>query len=954
MAENLRFNLDVDTNTAVSSINTFFQTFDQGAARAESSLRKAFQQPLETEVRLSLKNGEVVATKIKKIGTDTDRITTAAKAMNGEFGKTPAQVQRSLNALKALRDNTQKISDKTGKVSQSWQQVTRRINEATKAKREFSNVPAHSGGGGGMSSMGQAFTAAGIKARLASEAIMAAGRAIQGAISGMVERSRELGRLSTALSAFTSDQEQTNAIMELAQTTGMAYGVSIQSVEGAWKRVGPAATAAGLSLSETNDVITAATARMSQMGLNAEQSGRYMEALAQVMGKGKLQGEELRQQFSELDGALRTQLATFLNAKHGIVDLDDAMKKGEVSSKMFAEGLVAISQSAVQGLVTNLGNLNNQFDELNLEQRFNNLNNIFTVAKQEWGEIFGPFGESIMRVGTMLAGYLATFSTRFPQLAATLQSTFTRIGEVIEMVAYGLLFLFDEMAKAFEWLMSSSDPLAKALRALISPVTSLMQTMGWDQGAGEFWDNSVEGARNLAGEIGAMDQVLSKSLQSQQSYLQGQQAGTAEARAQTQALQEQREVMQDLETKQKDAAEGAKEAKKAYTAQKEVVDGLVASMKARYDDEIAAAQKVADSIKTRIDNEKQSYKDIQAAAKERYDEEKSKIDEIYDAKLAALDLEADALREKTPSEQKLYDLEKKALVDKIASGQLDEEALLRAQARLERMERQEQLEELSVKRKETEKAKAAELQKIEEERDKTLKEAKKNHEAIVKDLEDQLKAEKDKIKELKNQKKELDEVKKGTEAYNGDLNTGLTALQSQVTELGNMKEEWKDLQDKADAYAKTIKQALSDKQSLESDGGGAPAPSVDGALATGGPVVGGGRYQVNELGKEAFLSAAGKLSMINAPSFGTWKAPTAGTVIPAHLTKQLDIPTGGININKTAGMSAGRSMGEAARVIQASGGDTFNQNVTIQSANPTQSANNIMVEMARLRRRRFG
>jgi hypothetical protein len=43
------------------------------------------------------------------------------------------------------------------------------------------------------------------------------------------------------------------------------------------------------------------------------------------------------------------------------------------------------------------------------------------------------------------------------------------------------------------------------------------------------------------------------------------------------------------------------------------------------------------------------------------------------------------------------------------------------------------------------------------------------------------------------------------------------------------------------------------------------------------------------------------------------------------------------------------------RAIQgAIGGDTFNQNVTVQAANPVQAANSLMVEMTRMRRRRMG
>ncbi len=125
----------------------------------------------------------------------------------------------------------------------------------------------------------------------------------------------------------------------------------------------------------------------------------------------------------------------------------------------------------------------------------------------------------------------------------------------------------------------------------------------------------------------------------------------------------------------------------------------------------------------------------------------------------------------------------------------------------------------------------------------------------------------------------------------------------------------------------------------------------------GGAISGGTVATVNELGKEAFLSASGKLSMINAPAWGQWKAPSNGTVIPAHLTKQLDIPKGGVNLNAAAGMNAGKSAGMTgimAAVRASSGGDIFNQSVTVQSANPTQTANNMMVEMTRLKRRRLG
>ena len=63
------------------------------------------------------------------------------------------------------------------------------------------------------------------------------------------------------------------------------------------------------------------------------------------MGKGKLQSEELNQQFSELDGALRGQVAQYLAANHGITNLNKAMESGEVKAGMFAEAFLHASNT---------------------------------------------------------------------------------------------------------------------------------------------------------------------------------------------------------------------------------------------------------------------------------------------------------------------------------------------------------------------------------------------------------------------------------------------------------------------------------------------------------------------------------------------------------------------------------------------------------------------------------
>lgn len=139
-----------------------------------------------------------------------------------------------------------------------------------------------------------------------------------------------------------------------------------------------------------------------------------------------------------------------------------------------------------------------------------------------------------------------------------------------------------------------------------------------------------------------------------------------------------------------------------------------------------------------------------------------------------------------------------------------------------------------------------------------------------------------------------------------------------------------------------------------------PGMAAHGFMASGGPVTGGTTYTVNELGQESFLSASGKLSMIKAPSWGDWKAPGKGTVIPAHLTSQMSIPSGGVKVGGGAHSNSmkaaqGGGMNRLVSAIRnsAGGGGNYNNQVTIQSSNPNQTASDMLVSLNRIKRRRY-
>ena len=139
------------------------------------------------------------------------------------------------------------------------------------------------------------------------------------------------------------------------------------------------------------------------------------------------------------------------------------------------------------------------------------------------------------------------------------------------------------------------------------------------------------------------------------------------------------------------------------------------------------------------------------------------------------------------------------------------------------------------------------------------------------------------------------------------------------------------------------------------------------ARFAGGPVQSGQTYTVNELGPEMFMSKSGKLSEINAPAFGSWRAPSSGTVIPAGIAQQIrnsqEAREATTNINSLQGVASPRISGadgpdmsnailKGLKGIGGGSNQSVVNNVEIQSQAPVNDASRILTDLARLRSRR--
>jgi tape measure domain-containing protein len=787
----------------------------------------------------------------------------------------------------------------TRTITPQWQAANTALEET---KRKISDINSITIGGFKVPDFGEKLTpllSFGNKVTQIVAAVQAVGEVFQfiGAQAEVfIQRAKQIAQLELAFTNFGLSARQAEATVDQAAKTALTYGASLVQVEQAYKRLVPVILASGGSLKTTDDVISSLVARTTALGLNTEQAGRYIEAFAQVMGKGKLQAEELNQQFSELDGALRSQLAAYLEAKFGITDLEEAMKNGQITSGIFRDFMIAAGEAAKSKLAGDMFTaqervlgLNQSFNPTQIENYTKALDAIRIRAVSEQ---FDSLGRTLAGLQLSWVQFTTYLSTAFPAAGRLVSTILAAIVLTIQAVGVVIGLLVVVVVGAIDLIANLAEGLINLVRRI--------------PGVNELFSGLVVVFARLGEALFPLRGIFEQTEQS----LNQQVSATDKAIEASQALAQQKALE-----------------KEAWQKAKAAIDEGIASLEDRYKQLERFVEVERGKIDARYRAEKEQIESTKVAATTKHneairnlDEELRRVNSIYDAVKSRYDLEIEALRARTPAEQALYDLEKNKLAQQIASGKLSGEELLQAQAKYERLVANEQIKGLEVKRDQELKKLAEDKKFLEEEKRIELEKqkdllaeletkadaAKKNADEQTRALEEGLKAIKESIESAK---LTADSLEKGRDAAaTGTINQSNWAAQLAIS----------------------AEQAANLRRDLEA--AAAISPGSQNKFA-GGPVSGGGKYTVNELGKEAFLSASGRLSTINTPAWGQWRAPSSGTIIPAHLAAQLDIPAGGVNLRGGAGSKSStlRAMGTSGSVSQA-----MNQLSRTQQAQATE------------------
>jgi tape measure domain-containing protein len=130
--------------------------------------------------------------------------------------------------------------------------------------------------------------------------------AIKSAAGSMVNLGLQMDSLQRSMKAATGSAEASNSTFSFLKKTSDDLGLSFQSVIRPYMQLAAAARGTNLEGEKTRAIFTAVTEAATVMGLGGSQVERVLYALQQMMAKGTVSMEELRQQLGDqLPGAFQ-------------------------------------------------------------------------------------------------------------------------------------------------------------------------------------------------------------------------------------------------------------------------------------------------------------------------------------------------------------------------------------------------------------------------------------------------------------------------------------------------------------------------------------------------------------------------------------------------------------------------------------------------------------------------
>lgn len=199
-----------------------------------------------------------------------------------------------------------------------------------------------------------------------------AGVSLSNFFSQLIQVARETSKAVTALKNVSGSTAQFADNLRYTTQLAQKYGVYVNDITSNYAKFTAAASIAGMAIADQRKLFESLSRAAAGFGMSADDTNGMFLAVTQMMGKGKIQAEELRGQLGE-----RLPIAMQAMAKAAgttVAGLDSIMKKGKLLS---AEVLPAFAD-ALNEMLPNV-------DTDNIETSLNRLKNAFQEFTQNTG-----------------------------------------------------------------------------------------------------------------------------------------------------------------------------------------------------------------------------------------------------------------------------------------------------------------------------------------------------------------------------------------------------------------------------------------------------------------------------------------------------------------------------------------------------------------------------------------
>jgi tape measure domain-containing protein len=1015
------FQIPVEFQTSVAaqgqSLQQFFNQVEQEGIEAVNKIAAAAKQPIKQSVEFEVKDDKLQAS-LRESYAWTDKI---------EKAQAQASQKEAQRKAKEVADIKKVAAEKARLASTEEKARARRgvaAREATKFRqkqmRELNAIIAKH------KAVGQAAATAGLKGKKAGGSIrdslfsanIAAQALQQGlgiavrAIDAMVERTKQIQGLEVAFKAFGLTTEDAGKALAFTKGVAVTYGADLEALDKAMRRITPTIVTMGGTLNDSMIITEAIAKRTASLGLNAEQTGRFMEAFAQVMGKGKLQAEELNQQFAELDGSLRGQVAAYLQAEYNIADFNQAMSDGEIKAGMFAEALVMASAEMRALAEIDFTNWVTQLSEgtITIQQMDNAIKALELDTLEGLKQTFEGSMEAVMGLRLAWDGFVNSVVGQ--GVLGILDGGFRLIVQGINAIL--LLFIaletawndfMAEMRKDLPWVASAIEAIGKlgkwfaksfnegeeATQELIAQYSNLngrideMKEKAKLSGL-ELSQAFKDGTANADGTIRSveeLDKALSEMSRKSEAAMKGNlDVANARLKAEKQIIGVQ---LEQAKAELKNAKSGGEREKAA----KRIYDLTLAQAKLDYEMANAAINASVQKKKLAVEEfrlKKQSVIQARALAAAK-GLEVSGYDKAIEAANESLEISKDLLgvtREVAKQQQRGADAVYKG-AEAAAQAAYEQNKVAKATGSAAKSSGT-FAKNMEKGAKSAEKAAAAAKQaaaasssgggggssiQVSEEAYQRAKSDPKwgsgsiyRQGAVAMELlskYNKIVAEENMAKQRrqKAEEKTAERIAGLEKQKEAEIQETIARAEQSATTVTQINENgaYETVKILTEGTKTGMNQAIDAierryaQQFASVRAEGARNLALAGARAEGGPVSRGSTYQVNELGREGFLSASGHMSELKVPAWGSWTAPSSGEVIPAHVWAEIKAAGAMGNSSAPAGL-AGASRGGSGGSSSVDNSRITNH-VTIQSQTPVQTASELMVASAKRRRRRF-